>query len=228
MDSVIVSDYGVMLAKKGDRLVVRGPKPRLELIEGGPQLFLPLGTANRRPTLTVVTSTGEKHPAEPLRHLGANGAAPRPPKASADQIELPLFRVGHIVIASSGVSISTDLIEACCERGIRLSFLTRGGKPFAILSSPMLTATVLTRREQLAAYGDERGVAFAKAVIRGKLGNQAALLRYFGKYLKAADPAAFAQLSAIATRLTKGRDNVAQVAAAKIDEAREALLAIEI
>ena len=44
MDSVIVSDYGVMLAKKGDRLVVRGPKPRLELIEGGPQLFLPLGT----------------------------------------------------------------------------------------------------------------------------------------------------------------------------------------
>ena len=43
MDSVIVSDYGVMLAKKGDRLVVRGPKPRLELIEGGPQLFLPLG-----------------------------------------------------------------------------------------------------------------------------------------------------------------------------------------
>ncbi len=41
MDSVIVSGYGVMLAKTGDRLVVRGPKPKLELIEGGPQLFLP-------------------------------------------------------------------------------------------------------------------------------------------------------------------------------------------
>ncbi|MGH7934117.1 MAG: hypothetical protein ACREQN_13280 [Candidatus Binataceae bacterium] len=77
MDSVIVSDYGVMLAKKGDRLVVRGPKPKLELIEGGPQLFLPLGVDNRRPTLTVVTSNGEKNPPEPLRHLGANGAAPR-------------------------------------------------------------------------------------------------------------------------------------------------------
>src|ERR1700736_171936 len=126
MDSVIVSDYGVMLAKKGDRLVVRGPKPKLELIEGGPQLFLPLGADNQRPTLTVVTSDGEKHPPEPLRHLGANGAAPRPPKSSADQIEFPLFRVGHIVVASNGVSISTDLIEACCERGIRLSFLSRG------------------------------------------------------------------------------------------------------
>ena len=227
MDSVIVSDYGVMLAKKGDRLIVRGPKPKLELIEGGPQLFLPLGVDNHRPTLTVVTSNGEKHPPEPLRHLGANGAAPRPPKSSADQIELPLFRVGHIVVASNGVSISTDLIEACCERGIRLSFLTRGGKPFAMLSSPMLTATVITRREQLAAYGDERGVEFAKAVVRGKLGNQAALLRYFGKYLKTADPEAFAKVSEIAIRLIKGRNSTAKVSASNIDEAREALLAIE-
>src|SRR5712691_2667367 len=79
MDSVIVSDYGVMLAKTGDRLVIRGPRPRLELIEGGPQLFLPLGLDNRRPALKLVTSSGEKHPAEPLRHLGAN-PTPRPPK----------------------------------------------------------------------------------------------------------------------------------------------------
>jgi len=226
MDSVIVSDYGVMLAKTGDRLVVRGPRPRLEVIEGGPQLFLPLGLDNRRPALKLVTSSGEKHPAEPLRHLGANPAV-RPPKASADQIELPLFRVGHIVVASAGVSISTDLIEACCERGIRLSFLTRSGKPFAMLSSPMLTATVITRREQLAAYNDERGVEFAKAVVRGKLGNQAALLRYFGKYLKTAEPAAFAKIAEIALRLIKGRNSAAKVSAPNVDEAREALLSIE-
>jgi CRISPR-associated protein Cas1 len=119
------------------------------------------------------------------------------------------------------------LIEACCERGIRLAFLTRGGKPFAMLSSPMLTATVLTRREQLAAYGDARGVEFAKAVVRGKLGNQAALLRYFGKYLKTTDAEGFAKLSEIAIRLIKGRSNAAKVSAANIDEARETLLAVE-
>jgi CRISPR-associated protein Cas1 len=227
MDSVIVTDYGVMLAKTGDRLVVRGPKPRLELIEGGPQLFLPLGLDNHRPALTVITSDGEKRAAEPIRHLGDNADRPRAPKSTADRIEMPLFRVGHIVVASGGVSISTDLIEACCERGIRLSFLTRGGRPFAMLSSPMLTATVITRREQLAAYGDERGVEFAKAVVRGKLGNQAALLRYFGKYLKAAKPDAFAKISEAAARLIKARNNVARVSVANIDEAREALLAIE-
>src|SRR5208282_6499752 len=68
---------------------------------------------------------------------------------------------------------------------------------------------------------------FAKAVVRGKLGNQAALLRYFGKYLKTADPEAFAKLSEIAIRLIKGRNNTAKVSASNIDEAREALLAIE-
>src|SRR5579875_742335 len=103
MDSVIVSDYGVMLAKTGDRLVVRGPKPKLELIEGGPQLFLPLGLDNHRPALTVVTSDGEKRAAEPILRFGGKAETPRPAKSTPDRIELPLFRVGHIVVASSGV-----------------------------------------------------------------------------------------------------------------------------
>jgi len=42
MESVIVSDFGVMLGQASERLVVRGPRPRLELVEGGPQLWLPL------------------------------------------------------------------------------------------------------------------------------------------------------------------------------------------
>jgi hypothetical protein len=228
MNSVIVSDYGVALAKTGDRLVVHGPKPRLELIEGGPQLFLPLGLNNHRPAFSILTSEGEKHPSEPLRHLRHTTGKSYAPKASPERIELPLFSVGHIVIASSGVSISTDLIEACCERGIRLSFLTRAGKPYAMLSSPMLTATVLTRREQLAAYHDSRGVEFAKAIVRGKLRNQAALLRYFGKYLRTVNPEAFARLCEIAAQLIKARNRLTRLSVSKIDDARETLLAAEV
>ncbi len=93
-----------------------------------------------------------------------------------------------------------------------------------MLSSPTLTATVITCRKQLSAYGDERGVEFAKAVVRGKLGNQAALLHYFGKYLKTANPNAFARLSDIALRLIQARNSVAKVSAPTIDEE---LLAIE-
>ena len=61
----------------------------------------------------------------------------------------------------------------------------------------MLTATVLIRREQFAAFNDWRGVELAKAIVRGKLGNQAALLKYFGKYLKTADPDAFPNLERV-------------------------------
>jgi hypothetical protein len=43
--------------------------------------------------------------------------------------EFPLFRVSEVVVASRGVTLSSDLIEELCERGIRVSFLTRGGKP---------------------------------------------------------------------------------------------------
>lgn len=227
MNSVIISDYGVMLAKTGERLVIRGPKPKLELIEGGPQLFLPLGINAKRPTLTVLTSDGPKTPPPPLRRSPVDGNGVKPPKKSPDEIELPLFRVGEIVISSPGVAISADLVEACCERGIRLSFLTRSGKPYAMLSSPMLTATVLTRREQLAAYNDSRGVEFAKSIVRGKLGNQASLLKYFGKYLKESNPPVYAELSALAKSLAKGRADAGRISEPNIDAAREALLSIE-
>src|SRR5579875_853800 len=227
MNSVIISDYGVMLAKTGERLVIRGPKPRLELIEGGPQLFLPLGVDNKRPTLTVVTSDGVKTPPPPLRRTATDANGVKPPKKSADEIEMPLFRVGEIIIGSPGVALSADLVEACCERGIRISFLTRSGKPYAMLSSPMLTATVITRREQLAAYNDSRGVELAKAIVRGKLGNQASLLKYFGKYLKESNPPAFDELTALAKSLAKGRNDTARVNEPNIDAVREALLSIE-
>ncbi len=226
MESVIVSDFGVVLGKTGERLVVRGPRPRLELIEGGPQLLLPLDLQSR-PPLRVVTSNGVRTPEEPLRRPKARGDRPRAAQTKPEQVELPLFRISEIIIASSGVSLSTDLIEECCERGIRLSFLTPGGKPIAMLSSPMLTATVQTRREQMAAYGDQRGLELAKAIVRGKLGNQAALLKYFGKYQKTADPAAFERISGMVRVIEAGRREVDGVAGDRVDEARGALLAIE-
>jgi CRISPR-associated protein Cas1 len=226
MNSVIVSEFGAVLGKTSERLVVRGPRPRLELVEGGPQLFLPLDLP-ARPPLRVVTSEGVKTPPAPLRPRKAadgNGSAPR---AKPEQVELPLFQVSEIIVAGGGISVSTDLIEECCERGIHLAFLTRSGQPFAMLSSPMLNATVLTRREQMAAYGDRRGVEVAKAIVRGKLGNQAALLKYFGKYLKTADPPAFERLGGAVPGIEGRRREVDGVAGERIDDARQALLAIE-
>lgn len=223
MDSVVVSDFGVMLGKRSERLVVRGPRPRLELVEGGPQMLLPIELP-ARPPLRVVTSDGLKTP-PPARPRRAAAGAPHAPKQ--DEIELPLFRLSEIIVTGPGVSLSTDLIEECCERGIPISFLTAGGRPFAMLTSPMLTATVATRRQQMAAYGDVRGLDFAKAVVRGKLGNQAAILKYFSKYLRTADPPAFERLAVAVRGIVAGRREVEGVTGERVDDGRGALMAIE-
>lgn len=224
MTSVVVTGFGVMLGKTSERLVVRGPRPRLELVEGGPQLFLPLDLP-ARPGLRVATSDGVKTPPDPLRRPKVG--TPAVPRTKPEQVEMPLFQVSEIVIAGRGTSISTDLIEECCERGIHLSFLTPGGRPIAMLSSPMLTATVLTRREQMAAFGDGRGLNLARAIVRGKLGNQAALLKYFGKYLKTVNAEAFGRLSAAVRGIEARRREVDAVSGACVDDARGALLALE-
>ena len=117
-----------------------------------------------------------------------------------DKEEHALMDLDQIVITSRGVSMSSDLIEACTERGIEISFLSFNGKPYAKLNSPSLTATVISRREQLTAYHDERGLEIAKQFAAGKLRNQINLVRYFGKYRKKQAPKKYAEL---VERLTK-------------------------
>jgi len=115
--------------------------------------------------------------------------------------EIPLFRMSELVVGAKGVALSCDLIRELCERGIRTVFLESTGTPYAMLSSPLLTATVRTRREQMAALDDERGVQFAKAVVAGKLHNQANVLKYFAKYLAEADPERFRRVRAASSSI---------------------------
>src|SRR5437763_16373233 len=82
--------------------------------------------------------------------------------------ERPLYGLEGVVIASGGVSLSSDLVRECAERGIPIHFLSRSGTPYARLIAPGLTGTVRTRREQLLASGDRRGVLLAKAFGTGK------------------------------------------------------------
>ena len=95
--------------------------------------------------------------------------------------QVPFMRAQEVIVASRGVSFSSDLLEELCGRGIRVAFMTQSGKPIALITSPMLTATVETRRRQLAAYDNERGAEFCRWTVAGKLRNQEKLLRYFAK-----------------------------------------------
>lgn len=108
--------------------------------------------------------------------------------------QAPLLHLESVLVASRGVSISADAIGACTERGIPIHFLSSRGAPYAALYSAGLTGTVLTRRAQLGAFNDWRGVALGLGFAGGKIENQAALLRYSAKYRKETDPDLYREL----------------------------------
>ena len=108
--------------------------------------------------------------------------------------EFPLMDMEQLIVSSKGVSLSSDLVEACIEHGIEISFINYGGQPYAKLISPALSATVISRREQIAAYKDERGFEIAKRFISGKTQNQINLVRYFAKYRKKRSPSQYNEI----------------------------------
>jgi CRISPR-associated protein Cas1 len=142
--------------------------------------------------------------------------------------QFPLLRLQEVIVGSRGISVTTDLIDELCQRGIRLSLLKYGdSQPYAMVTSPMLTATVETRRAQLAAYSDVRGLDLTKAIVEGKIRNQAKLLKYFGKHLSTTSPDAFRALEGQVDRLAAEWRRCRAVAGRSIDECRGTLMAIE-
>jgi len=138
--------------------------------------------------------------------------------------QVPFLRLQEVVIASRGVSVSSDLIEELCERGIRMGFESGTGKPFALVTSPMLTATVETRRAQFAASSDGRGADLCRWIVAGKLRNQEKLLRYFGKSRSGDVRSALEKTAAALKRL---RQSALAVQGASADEVRGPLMGLE-
>ena len=141
--------------------------------------------------------------------------------------QFPFFRLNEVVVGSKGITLSSDLLEELCIRGIRLSFLDRSGKPYAMVTSPMLTATVQARREQILAFTDKRGLEFCKAVVLGKIKNQERLLRYFGKYIKKEAEDRFARIEETAAQLRALWKKVPGIDAGCVNEARGTLMGTE-
>jgi len=142
--------------------------------------------------------------------------------------QAPLLHLETVLISSRGVSISADALEACCERGIPVFFIDSRGKPYASVYSAGLTGTTLTRREQLRAYYDQRGVHAALAMAEGKIENQAATLKYMAKSRKESDPDSYEELHLAALEV---RDSLAALDrlsdAPCVDEIRQPLMNAE-
>ncbi len=111
--------------------------------------------------------------------------------------EAPLMHLESVMIATGAASVSAEAIRECAERGIPIHFVSGTGEPYASLYASGLTATVLTRRAQIEAFRDERGLHVARAFCKGKILNQMNLLKYAAKYRKENAPAVFAELQVL-------------------------------
>lgn len=141
--------------------------------------------------------------------------------------EVPLIHLERVLIISTGVSISSDVVRICSEEGIPIHFLGSRGNAVASLYSAGLTGTVLTRRAQLLAYETATGVQIAKACVRGKLTNQANLLRYIAKYRKETDAELHTELQLVVGEMQDALHELEQVHAARIEQVREQILSVE-
>lgn len=141
--------------------------------------------------------------------------------------EVPLIHLESILITSRGVTLSSDVVEVCSERGIDIVFISGNGEVYGRLGSPSLVGTVKTRREQLAALMDKRGLILGKAFAVGKINNQRNLLRYFARYRKTADKDLYTVMDDACGRLEMYEKELLAIDAENIDEVRELLLSVE-
>ncbi|MBA3534905.1 MAG: CRISPR-associated endonuclease Cas1 [Ardenticatenales bacterium] len=143
--------------------------------------------------------------------------------------QAPLMHLESVLVTGSGVTLSSDAIAACCSGGIPIHFVDELGRAYGALYSSGLIGTIRTRREQLAAYHDQRALTIARALTSAKLQNQAGLLRYMAKYRKESAPESFVRLREAMTEILVHESRVARVGegATHIDELREPLMLLE-
>ena len=95
--------------------------------------------------------------------------------------EMPSMQLKGLTLAGRGVSLSSDLVSFCAEQDIHIHFIDGLGKIVSVAYPPSGLSVDLHIR-QIKHAEDDTGHQIARMIIYGKVKNQHALLKYFGKY----------------------------------------------
>jgi CRISP-associated protein Cas1 len=139
--------------------------------------------------------------------------------------QAPLLHLESLHVLSRGVSISADALEACCDYGIPVHFLDNRGTPYASVYAGGLAGTAITRREQLRAYDDSRGVRLALSIAAGKIQNQVISLKYLAKTRK--DTPVGEELHLLSLEVQDYLRPLEELEGNHVETIRETLMAIE-
>ncbi|MFW6028821.1 MAG: CRISPR-associated endonuclease Cas1 [Halanaerobiales bacterium] len=141
--------------------------------------------------------------------------------------EVPLFKISKVLVTSKGISLSTDAIEECMKRGIKIDFINYRNEPYAEISSPFLQGTVQTRRAQLFAYENKKGVELVKSFVYGKVMNQILLLKYMSKYRKKRNPELYEYMIKQIETIENYVNDIETIEGEKVDDIRQNLMTLE-
>jgi CRISPR-associated protein Cas1 len=144
--------------------------------------------------------------------------------------EVPLREVESIIMGK-GVQITSQALESLSTYAINIVY-TSLGKPFGLYTPFANVGTVFTRRQQILAYEDWRGVHLAINFVLGTIENKRRLLLYFAKNRKTSNPQKAMRLKAGARHIGKMVDvllkfSKTETKRKKLPEIRSTLMGIE-
>jgi len=135
--------------------------------------------------------------------------------------------VESIICTSKGVAVSTSALNLAVNHNVQVVFAMYSGWPYAILMPTTMTGSVKARREQFLAYTDDRGFMLAKGFVKGKIKNQANVLKLMAKNRKQRDPSLAKKLYRSGRLIDEIHDKVESEDGLNIDDKRQDLMNLE-
>lgn len=141
--------------------------------------------------------------------------------------EIPLSRLRTVTIAKQGISVSSNLIQACALRGIRLFFLDWRNMIISAVIGQNQHAVVALRRSQFRFIDSGHAIQTAAEIVHTKLHNQRAVLLYFWKYLKKTNAHVGKHIRLTAEYLSNQMQSIRNIDWEKKRQWRDMLMGIE-
>ncbi|MCP9470226.1 MAG: CRISPR-associated endonuclease Cas1 [Nitrospira sp.] len=141
--------------------------------------------------------------------------------------QIPFDHLHELQLAAAGLSVSVDAVAALADRGVRVSIVGYDGRPVAQMASPMLTASVQTRRAQLDALENGRGLLLARAIAAGKVLNQARLLKYCVKNIRQTEPEMYQAIQEKVSTMLRVRRDILHGPWSNLEKARAMIMGLE-
>ncbi|MEM4538463.1 MAG: CRISPR-associated endonuclease Cas1 [Thermosphaera sp.] len=105
-------------------------------------------------------------------------------KKNGEKNNIPIHEVEQVIIASSGVSISSKTVRKILDHGIDLVFLDSKGYPSGRVYPVYINKTVETRRKQYETAVKGKSLDIAAEMVKAKILNQAGLLKRYYTYTR--------------------------------------------